>query len=840
MRVPLSWLGEYVELQDTTPEAVLAALVKVGLEEEAAHRFAVSGPVVVGQVLSAEPEPQTNGKTINWCSVRVAPEGEPAADGGADVRGIVCGAHNFAVGDKVVVTLPGSVLPGDFRISARKTYGHLSDGMMASARELGIGEDHSGILVLQRLGLDPEVGTPAIPLLGLDDAAVEINVTPDRGYAFSVRGVAREYAHATGARFVDPIARVGEPGTGSGFPVAIRDEAPIRGRQGVRSFVTRVVEGVDATAPTPPWMAARLQLAGMRSISPVVDVTNYVMLETGQPLHAYDLDTVRDGLVVRRARPGERLTTLDGRERELDPEDLVIADGERAIGLAGVMGGEATEVSEHTTRVLIESAAFEPVSIARTARRHKLPSEASKRYERGVDPTIAAAAAQRAVDLVVELTGGRAGELGSSWSAPRQPVTITLPVTLPGALTGIDLTRDEIVSVLRQIGSGVVDDGDTLAVTAPPWRPDLTEPVDLVEEVARITGYDRIPVRLPVAPPGHGYTRAQQARRRLGRTLVGAGYTEVFSYPFRSAAENAMFEPTGRPVVTLANPLDAKRAQLRRTVLPGLLEVAHRNVSRGMTDLALFEQEVVFRPAPERPLGIDRLPVGAVRPDPETLRALQESLPDQPRHVAAVITGEVVPRQPGLAAQPVDWREAAAFVAQVGLALGVQPRLVQAELPGLHPGRGARVVVPMDEGEVVVGTAGELHPDLAEEWALAGRVAVVELDLTELERVAPAQVHARPVLTQTAATQDLSLLVPRGLSADVVRDTVAEGAGPLLEHIRLVDDYRGEGVGADEKSLTFALRFRAADRTLTAAEATRARDGAVRLAEQRHGATLRA
>ncbi len=445
MRIPISWLGEHVELPaGVTPEDVHASLVKVGLEEEDVHAFSISGPVVVGQVLEASPEPQTNGKTINWCSVRVAPEGATAADGGADVRGIVCGAHNFVVGDKVVVSLPGAVLPGPFPISARKTYGHVSDGMIASSRELGLGEEHDGILVLSSLGLDPEVGTDALALLHLDDRAVEVNVTPDRGYAFSIRGIAREYAHATGARFTDPadaLALLAAEAPVQGVEVRVDDAAPIRGRSGADVFVTRVVSGLDVSRPTPPWMVSRLTLAGVRSISLVVDITNYVMLELGQPLHGYDLDRLQGGIVVRRAAEGETLVTLDGRERALHPEDLVIADGSGPVGLAGVMGGAATEIGAGSSRVLIEAAGFDPVSIARTARRHKLPSEASKRFERGVDPRIAPAAAARAVQLLEDLAGGHAEGLGSilDTTAPRE--AIELPLGYPASLVGVDYRR---------------------------------------------------------------------------------------------------------------------------------------------------------------------------------------------------------------------------------------------------------------------------------------------------------------------------------------------------------------------------------------------------------------
>ncbi|MFM2433423.1 MAG: hypothetical protein RI974_163, partial [Actinomycetota bacterium] len=400
MRVPLSWLAEAATLRsNSTAETVMAELVKIGLEEEGVHSFGLTGPLVVGEVLEFVAEPQSNGKTIRWCQVRVAPAGAKAADGGEDVRGIVCGAGNFEVGDKVVVCLPGAVLPGDFKIAARSTYGHISDGMMASARELGISDDHAGIIRLHEMGLDPKVGTDAMELLHLADEAAEVNVTPDRGYCFSIRGVAREYSHATKTLFRDPIGHA-QPEHVEGFSLQIADQAPIRDQVGCDRFYVRAIKDLDANVPTPAWMVTRLKLAGMRSISLIVDITNYVMLELGQPLHAYDLDKLKGGITVRRANAGETLKTLDGQVRKLDAEDLLITDESGAIGLAGVMGGESTEVSNTTKNVLIEAAHFDPITIARSARRHKLPSEASKRFERGVDPQLAPFAVARVIQLL--------------------------------------------------------------------------------------------------------------------------------------------------------------------------------------------------------------------------------------------------------------------------------------------------------------------------------------------------------------------------------------------------------------------------------------------------------
>ncbi|QHC55188.1 phenylalanyl-tRNA synthetase beta subunit [Rathayibacter tanaceti] len=842
MRVPLSWLGEYVDLEhDVTTEAVHAALVSVGLEEEDVHRFEVTGPVVVGEVLDLAPEPQTNGKTINWCHVRVAPAGQRAADGGEDVRGIVCGAHNFTVGDKVVVSLPGAVLPGPFPISARKTYGHVSDGMIASSRELGLGDDHDGILRLATLGVDAEPGADAIALLGLDDAAVEVNVTPDRGYAFSIRGIAREYAHATGAAFRDPAHAVlayTRSESAPVFPVTVADEAPIRGRVGSSVFVTRVVRGVDTSRPTPPWMLARLRLAGVRSVSLVVDITNYVMFELGQPLHGYDLATLRGGIVVRRAGRGETLETLDGQTRRLHAEDLVIADDAGAIGLAGVMGGARTEISAGTSDVVIEAANFDPVSVARTARRHKLPSEASRRFERGVDPLVAPVAAARAVQLLVDLAGGTADELGSVLADPRTIEPIELPDGYVSGLIGVEYAPEEIRGALAEIGASVEAGGAGLLVAPPSWRPDLTDRATLAEEVARITGYDRIPAILPVAPPGRGLTAGQRLRRTVAQALAASGLTEILSYPFLSRPINdRLGSATGEPQeqITLANPLDATAAQLRISLLPGLAQAAARNRSRGLVDLAVYELGSVFLPERGRPFGSDALPVGGARPPAEVEAALNAGIPPQPLHLAALLTGSALLRQPGVAGRDADWRDALDVVRTIAAATGADLVLRQGSHAALHPGRTAEILF---DG-AVIGHAGELLPALADELDLPRRVAVVELSLEPVIARTGAVLVARPVGSLPAATQDLSLVVPIETAAGDVRAAVLEGAGALLEAIRLVDDYRGSGLAEGTKSLTFALRFRAADRTLTAAEATAAKESGVRLAAERFGARLR-
>jgi phenylalanyl-tRNA synthetase beta chain len=861
MRIPISWLREFVDVPlDVTPEEVHAALVSVGFEEETIHTFGLSGPIVVGQVLQYTPEPQSNGKTINWCQVDVG-ESEP--------RGIVCGAHNFIVGDKVVVSLPGAILPGPFPIAARTTYGHVSDGMIASARELGLGEEHDGILRLASLGLDPEVGADATALLGLDDWAVEINVTPDRGYAFSIRGVAREYAHATGAAFrdpadpagrvasdedpADPAGRVasdedpadpaGRVASDEGARVSrpaptIDDRAPIRGRPGASVFVTRVVRGIDAGRPTPPWMIARLALAGIRSISLVVDITNYVMLELGQPIHGYDLDRLSGGLVVRRAAAGEKIVTLDDQTRTLDPQDLLIADDSGPIGIAGVMGGGSTEIGATTTNVLVEAANFDPVSIARTARRHRLPSEASRRFERGVDPEVADAAAARVVELLVLLADGQADPEGSRLFdvGPREP--IVLPDGYVNGLMGADYSDVEILRSLTDIGGSIEPIDHALSVTPPSWRPDLTDKATLVEEVARIVGYDRIPAVLPTAPPGRGHTRAQRLRRAVAQLLASTGHTEVLSYPFVSQGANDAFGGSvagAVPAIRLANPLDGEAPFLRTSLLPGLVETARRNLSRGLVDLAIYEIGSIFRPEGGVRYGSSDLPSGTVRPTSSELADLLGSIPPQPLRVAALFTGVAISKQPGQSSVPRGIVDALDAARQVGHALAATITVAQGSHHSFHPGRTAELFF----GDRSVGFAGELLPALADEWDLPRVTAILELELGLLIELADAEVSPAAIAAYPAATQDLSLLVDAEVPAGEVLSSIVEGAGTLLESAHLVDDYRGRGILEGSKSLTFALRFRAADRTLTALEATAAKLAGAAVAAERFGASIR-
>ncbi|MFE7508795.1 phenylalanine--tRNA ligase subunit beta [Promicromonospora sp. NPDC057488] len=844
------WLADHVELPaGLSAEQLAADLVKVGLEEEAIHPAAVTGPLVVGRVLEMTPEPQKNGKTINWCRVDVGPEHND--EQGA--RGIVCGAHNFGVGDLVAVSLPGTVLPGPFPIAARKTYGHVSDGMICSVRELGIGDDHDGILVLTRHGFAAEDLTPgqdAIALLGLGEEVLEINVTPDRGYAFSYRGVAREYAHSTGAKFTDHgLATGAEPAaTPDGFEVQVRDDAPINGVTGCDRFVTRIVRGIDPAAPTPAWMKHRLEGSGMRSISLAVDITNYVMLDLGQPLHAYDLAKVAAPIVVRRAAAGEHLTTLDDVDRALNTEDLLITDspagpGSRVLGLAGVMGGASSEVSDTTTDVLVEAAHFDQITVARTSRRHKLSSEAAKRFERGVDPLLPAVAAQRVVDLLVELGGGTAdaavSDLDHTAETSRGP--IALKVTEPTRLSGVKYTPEQVRSTLEEIGATVEAAGDgVLAVTAPSWRPDLTEPADLVEEVVRIQGYDQIPSVLPAASGGRGLTAEQRTRRSVARALAEAGFVETLSYPFVGTPEyDALGLPADderRNALRLVNPMADDKPLLRTNLLVTLLDTVRRNVSRGLTDLAVYEIGLVTRPVPGAPAA-PALP-GGVRPTDEQLAALAAAVPDQPRRVAGVLTGKRELAGWWGAGRAAGWADALAAARLVAERAGVEV-VVTADTEHMpwHPGRCARL--ELTDG-TLVGHAGELHPKVVESLGLPARAAAFEVDLTVLVGAASGEpVSATSVSAFPAAKEDFAFVVDGDVPAEAVRSAIVAGAGELLEDVALFDVFTGEQVGEGKKSLAYSLRLRAADRTLSAQEVRAVRDAVVESASEKVGAVLR-
>ncbi|HEX8006818.1 MAG TPA: phenylalanine--tRNA ligase subunit beta, partial [Trebonia sp.] len=742
MRVPISWLRVYAPVPEPVDaQDVARRLTAAGLEVESVEPAGhdVRG-VVVGQVLTIEELTEFK-KPIRYC--RVAVSDAEAAGGPGDAAGVVCGATNFAVGDKIAFAQPGAVLPGGFEIGARKTYGHVSEGMICSARELAIGDDHTGILVLEP---DAPLGADFVAYAALRDEVLDITVNPDRGYAVSVRGVARELASAYGVPFTDPATadESGEAAAVGGDLAATSADvwpASIADPTACDRFVLREVRGFGPDAPTPLWMRVRLARCGVRTVSLAVDVTNYLMLELGQPLHAFDRSKLTGPIVVRRARPGEKLETLDHVTRSLHPDDILITDESGPISMAGTMGGLSTEIDEASTDLVIEGAHFSDVGTAKMSRRHKLHSEASYRFERGVDRELPLRATARAVSLLSSLGGGRVVPGCTHASVPVEPVRISMAADYPDRVAGVVYGRDTVVRRLTEVGceartlnapvvptiapwragaasaAGVafaaggeaaavavpadVEHGKheqhpILEVTPPSWRSDLTDPADLAEEVIRLEGYVNIPARMPRALAGHGLTTRQRMIRAIGRTLGDAGFVEVHSDPFAppSDADDLGLPPEDprRPAMRVANPLSEDEPNLRTTLLPGLFRTLLRNSGRGFGDVALFETGQVFRPRPGAPgaapiLATDRGPTVAEQ------ASLEAALPDQPLQIGAVLAGNR--ELPGWwgPGRPADWSDAIEAARAVGRVCHLALEVRAAQEPPWHSGRCAALYV---------------------------------------------------------------------------------------------------------------------------------------------------
>lgn len=827
MRIPYSWLRETL-IAGATPgfdisaDELEQALLRIGHEVEAVHALGpVTGPLKVGRVADIEELTEFK-KPIRACRVDV---------GETELRDIVCGATNFAVGDLVVVALPGAVLPGDFAIATRKTYGRTSDGMICSASELRMSTDHSGILVLPAGTAEP--GADAHEVLGLDDVVYELAITPDRGYCMSVRGLARDLANALDLDFADPAAVPALPAEGQAWPLSVQPDT------GVRRFALRAVTGIDPAAVSPWWLQRRLALCGIRAISPAVDATNYVMVELGHPMHAHDRARITGGFGVRFARDGETVTTLDDIERKLEPVDVLIVDDVATAAIGGVMGSGSTEMRDDSTDVLLEAAIWDPAAVSRTARRLHLPSEAARRYERSVDPAISVAVLDRCAALLAEIAGGVIEPGLTDWRGDPavenwDPAPIEIATDLPDRTAGVSYPDGTTTRRLTQIGCEVAAAGDVLTVTPPSWRPDLRQPADLVEEVLRLEGLESIPSVLPAAPAGRGLTATQRRRRAIGKSLALAGYVEVLTTPFLPAG---VFDTWGladddprRATVSVLNPLEADRPQLASTLLPALLEALGRNVSRGMSDVALFAIAQVVQS-----VGPVEFPAvtSAQRPTDAEIAGIDAALPKQPQHVAVALTGLAEPRGPWGPGRPVEAADAIEAARIIARASGIEVTLRSGAYLPWHPGRCAEVLV----GETVIGHAGQLHPAVIERAGLPKGTCAVELNLDAIP--VTTALPAPRVSPFPAVFQDLALVVDEKVTAQSVADAVRQGAGELLEDIALFDVYTGPQVADGRKSLAFALRFRAADRTLTEDEASAARDAAVARAAEVVGAVLR-
>jgi phenylalanyl-tRNA synthetase beta chain len=762
MRVPLSWLRDYVSVDMPLGElasrldvssAVMAAVERRGVRDADENL----GLFRVGKVLEAKRHPDAD--RLQLCVVDVG-EVEPYQ--------IVCGAWNFGAGATVAVALPGAELPGGLVLERRTLRGKESAGMILSERELELGEDHSGIIVLD----DGEPGTPLVDVLPIRDVVLDLEITGNRPDLLSIYGVAREVAALFRLDLAAPPGREPEPAGDEPVKVTVEDW------EGCPRYIGRLFRDVRI-APSPAWLRARLHAAGMRPISNVVDVTNYVMLGLGNPLHAFDFETLAGGeVVVRRARADERtLRTLDGVERVLDPSDLMIADAERAVAFAGIMGGEETEISDTTTHVLLEAANFEPTGLWRTSERLRLRTEGSNRWEKGVDPYLAEQAAWLATELLVDLAGGRwVGHTDAKTELPQRPLVHFRPERA-SAFIGLDVDPNEQHDILERLGNERRD-GE---YAVPTWRArDLTREVDLIEEIARFRLAD-VPFTLPVRREMDGrLSRFQRLRRRVEDTLAALGFSEVYT---PSLVES---DPVAE-ALRLQEPITVELAVMRTELLPSLVEAAQQNAEVGNERIALFETARVY------------LPRG-------------DDLPEERVRVAGISEGGFL-RTKGV-------------VEALLRALHADASWKRAEHRLLHPGKAARIEA---------GIVGELHPT-----ELDGVWGAFELDLEALFDAARDPVRYEDVLTFPAVFQDIAVAVDEDVEVGALLDAAREAAGPLLRDARVFDVYRGEQVGAGRKSVAIHLAFQSPERTLTEDEATELRDSIVAALGERFGAELRA
>jgi phenylalanyl-tRNA synthetase beta chain len=816
MRAPLSWIKEFVAIPDSvTPEQISDGLIRVGFEvEEIIKQGAdLTGPLVFAKVLSIE-ELTDFKKPVRYVGLDC---------GEKETRFVICGATNFIVGDFIAAALPGAVLPGDFAIGARETYGKTSNGMICSARELGLGEDHSGIMTFSEGTVT--IGEDAIEGLMINDVIFDVAVNPDRGYALSIRGIAREIAGSLNLKFTDPVDALRDltfADTGRGVTAKIADPTT------ASVFYLRTLSNFDSSATTPLLMRRRIEKMGMRSISLVVDVTNYVMLELGQPLHAFDKAKIKGGLTIKRAGKAQPFTTLDGQIRQLDPDDLMVCDDDQPLALAGTMGGASSEISESTTEIALEAVRFDPVCIAKNSRRHKLSSEASRRLERSVDPSLAEFASARFVQLLTAHSSAQHVATVVDGKPRYAPLLMLDPAYISRTL-GLEIAPAKIAELLRSIGCDV--DEKTFEVDPPSWRWDLLTPADLAEEVARMIGYDKIPSVLPPRPLHASLTSNQKRRRAVAQMLANRGLAEVQTFPFTNQETIDFMGFVGERAATykIANPMSEEFPLMRVHLVPGLIEVAARNISRGAKDFAIFEMGSIFRSSQKLVPFIS--PDLAKRPNQKIIDEIFASVPPQGYHVSGLLVGKNEIEDWQGKARSYTWQDAIAYAQDVLALCNLQWTVKRSDFAPWHPGRCAELIV---DGKAVAH-AGELHPRIVAKYGLPERSVAFAVALSAL----PDSQLVRPttVGTMPAALQDVALIVDAGITAAEVEAALRAGAGELLESITLFDRY--DKLGDGKISLAFSLVFRAPDRTLTGAEVTEMRESAVAAAVKATGAVLR-
>ena len=818
MKIPLSWLKEYVTLPaKITSEQISQAFVKVGFEIESIEEQGadLKGPLVVGKVLSIE-ELSEHKKPIRFVGLDV---------GEKKTRYVICGARNFKVNDLVVVALPGALLPGDFKISARETYGKISDGMICSAKEIGISDEHAGIIVLQ----EGKIGQDAIALLDVRDVIFDVSVNPDRGYAMSVRGLARELAGSLQVKYVDPAdPKIAKKFGKNSNPKAV--SIKIEDKTGADQIYIRTLDQVNVKKSTPLWMQRRIEKCGMRSISLAVDITNYVMLELGQPLHAFDAQYIMGGLRVVRAGKFTKLTTLDKVDRKLDPDNLLIADAKTPLALAGTMGGLTSEVSNVTTKIALEAAHFDPLSISRNSRSHNLSSEASRRMERNTDPALAEIASARATQLLIDLADAK--YVGTSQAgSPIKNRKVKISQTQISKYLGFPYTAKQVKSALLLIGCKVAGSGDLLTVEVPTWRPDLINFADFAEEIARLNSYDLIPATLPTGKNGARLNDMQYRKRAVAISLANQGFTEVINYPFVSQEMVDLLGFTGDRAKSfkIANPMSEEFPLLRTHLLPGLLTTAVRNIGRGSKNLAIFEIGTIFRNTTS--LGKAVNPGISKRPSEKVIKDIYDGVPKQMLFVGAVVTGETILSDWQGSGSKFNWSDAIAKAQEIIESTGNDYEIFSSDLAPWHPGRCAELRV---NGKPVAH-AGELHPRVITALNLPERSCAFAVILSELPSAGVTKAPA--IWSFPAVVQDVALVVESKISAADLTAAIKQGAGPLLESIVLFDRY--DQMAGNKVSLAFTLTFRASDRTLTSDEVALYRDQAIAQAAKSVGAVLR-
>ncbi len=788
MRVPYEWLREYVPVPDD-PDALAERLSLCALEVEEIER-PLEG-VVVARITETRPHP--NADRLTLCTIE---------DGGEAPRPVVCGAANMKAGDLVALATPGTELPGGLTIKKSKIRGEKSEGMLCAADELGLGSDHSGILILEE---GAELGTAAAGTLGLGSAILEVALLPDRGDCASLFGLAREVAALYDLEATPPPTAVEENGAALGDAVSVTVEDAER----CPRYMARLVRGVTV-GPSPDWLARRLLSLGARPINSVVDVTNLVLHELGQPLHAFDAARIPSGRIrVRQAEAGEKIALLDENEVELGSDDLVIADEARPIALAGVMGGAESAVSETTRDVILEAACFEPGTVRRTGRRHGIRSDSSYRFERGVDPVGVARALDRAARLLGEIAAGEVAKGVvdvASGDFARPPVRLRLERVK--RFLGLVLPNDEVVARLERVGMTVEDQGDgTLLATPPSWRGDLREEADLLEEVVRLGGYEALPETLPQGaerPPAASPERDRMEQAR--EALRAAGYSECVNVAFHAEADFGRLRlgadtPAREEAVPVANPIGEELAFLRGSMFPGLLRGVARNLRHGVDGVRQFEIGRTFQ------------------------GRLSQGLPNERRILAAVATPREAPDlwNPKPSAEAVFF-EAKHAVSTLCAALGRPCAVEPGEAgPWVHPGASGLVRA----GKKLVGEMGQIHPDVAEAYELPPATVVVELDLDALGEVRAAGRSYRAAPKFPSVQRDLALLAPEDVSAGEVEAAIRKAAGSRLEGVTLFDRYAGKGIPAGKKSMAYRLTLRAADRTLADKEITKTTDKVV-------------